>query len=203
MVPSDFKSFAARLKPAFQSDNIRLNERSLDVVLQEIISCPFLTYAISTSVSAQVERNEHMIYPVKVDVTEVRNRLVQCKVRDHVVHVDQPKEFGADDTAPTPPEMLAISLGSCVVSTIQFIAMQKGINVENIHVTVEGNIDFSKAMGMSDKQRSGFAGLNIGIKFDSSLSARERQDLINTVFRCGASIDSIQNTTPVTYEILE
>jgi uncharacterized OsmC-like protein len=58
-----------------------------------------------------------VIYNVKVDVKEVRNRTVQCKVRNHIVHIDQIKEFGADDTAPTPPELLAISLGSCVVST--------------------------------------------------------------------------------------
>ena len=144
-----------------------------------------------------------MIYNVKVDAKEVRNRIVECKVRNHIVHVDQPKEFGADDTAPTPPEMLAISLGSCVVSTIQFIAMQKNMDVKNIHVTVEGSIDFSKAMGMSDKERAGFGALKVSIRFDVAMSAREKAEFIKTVFECGASIDSIQHTTPVTYEVLE
>lgn len=143
-----------------------------------------------------------MIYQVKVDAKEVNNRIVECKVRDHVVYVDQPKEFGADDTAPTPPEMLAISLGSCVVSTIQFIAMQRNIEVRNIQVTVEGSIDFSKAMGISDKERAGFRDLRVRIRFDAAMSATERADFIKTVFECGASIDSIENTTPLTYEVL-
>jgi putative redox protein len=36
------------------------------------------------------------------------------RVRDHVVHVDQPREAGGFDTAPTPTELLAASLASCV-----------------------------------------------------------------------------------------
>jgi len=144
-----------------------------------------------------------MIYSVKVDVKEIRNRIVECKVRNHVVRVDQPKEFGADDTAPTPPEMLAISLGSCVVSTIQFIAMRKNLDVGNIEVSVEGSIDFSKAMGISDRERAGFGALKVGIRFDSGMSSGEKEDFIKTVFQCGASIDSIWNATPVTWELLE
>jgi len=143
-----------------------------------------------------------MIYSVKVEAKELRNRIVECRVRDHVVHVDQPKEFGAEDTAPTPPEMLAISFGSCVVSTIQFMAMQRNIDVKNISVTVEGSIDFSKALGISDKERSGFKDLKIGIKFESQMSDEERQQFLKTVFECGASIDNIENSTPVTYELL-
>jgi uncharacterized OsmC-like protein len=144
-----------------------------------------------------------MIYSVHVEAKEVRNRTIACKVRDHTVQVDQPKEFGADDTAPTPPELLAISLGSCVVSTIQFLAAQRNIAVSNIQVTVDGDIDFSKAMGISDKERAGFKELKIGIRFDAPLSTAEKNDLLKAVFRCGASIDSVQNTTPVTYTLVE
>lgn len=141
-------------------------------------------------------------YSVKVSVNEVRNRTVEAKVRDHVVRVDQPTAFGADDTAPTPPEMLAVSLGTCVVSTIQFLAMQKKMEVKNIQVTVEGDIDFSRAMGIPTENRAGFAGLKIGVQFDSNLSSTEKGAFIKDVFERGASIDNIMNATPVTYELL-
>ena len=36
-----------------------------------------------------------MIYNVRADVKEIRNRLVECRVRDHIVMVDQPEEFEA------------------------------------------------------------------------------------------------------------
>ena len=144
-----------------------------------------------------------MIYNVRADVKEIRNRLVECRVRDHIVMVDQPEEFEADNTAPNPPEMLAIALGSCFVSTIQFIAMQKNIDAKNIHVTVEGDIDFSKAMGISDKERAGFKALKVGVAFDTNLSPREKNEFIKTVVEYGASIDNILNSTPVNVEILD
>ncbi len=32
-----------------------------------------------------------MIYNVKVDVEEVKNRILECRVRNHIIHVDHPK----------------------------------------------------------------------------------------------------------------
>ncbi len=81
--------------------------------------------------------------------------------------------------------------------------MQKNNDVRNIYVTVEGSIDFSKATGISNKERSGFQSFNVGIKFDATMSDTERDEFIKIIFECGASIDNIQNTTQITYEILE
>ena len=156
------------------------------------------------SAYSQIDKgNKKPVYSVKVDVKEVKNRTLECKVRNHTVYVDQPKSFGADDTAPTPPEMLAVSFGSCIVSTIQFIAFQKNISIHNISVTVEGDIDFSKAMCKSDENRAGFMGLKANIKFDAAMSIKEKQELIDKMFNLGAVIDNIRNTTPIEYNVVE
>jgi uncharacterized OsmC-like protein len=144
-----------------------------------------------------------MIYCVNVEVKEIQNRTLECKVRNHIVQVDQPKDFGADDSAPTPPEMLAVSLGSCVVSTMQFLAMQRNLLVKDIQVSVAGEIDYSKAMGISDNERAGFKAFTIGVKFDSPMSREAKDEFLKSVFQCGASIDSILNPTPIIYELLE
>ena len=150
-----------------------------------------------------MKEEQIMIYNVKVDVKEIKNRLVECRVRDHIVNVDQPEEFGADNSAPNPPEMLAIALGSCFVSTIQFIAIQRNIDVKNIHVIVEGDIDFSKAMGVSNKERAGFKALEVGVEFDTNLNPHEKTEFMKNVVECGASIDNILNSTPIDYKILD
>lgn len=143
-------------------------------------------------------------YHVRVNVREVQHRTVECRVRDHVVRVDQPREFGADDTAPTPPELLAAALGSCVVSTMQFVAAQRGQDIRDIHVTVEGSVDFSKAVGLRTSNRAGFGGLKVGIQFVApAMSAEEKAEFIRAVFVCGAAIDNIQNATPLTYALVE
>ncbi len=145
--------------------------------------------------------NNKPIYSVKAEVKEIRNRTLECKVRNHTVLIDQPESFGADDKAPTPPEMLAISLGGCVASTMQFVAAQRKIEVKDIRVVVEGDIDYTTALGMCCSDRSGFSGFKIKISFDSKLTDKEKTEFIDNVFKIGAVIDNIINTTPVKYEI--
>jgi organic hydroperoxide reductase OsmC/OhrA len=75
------------------------------------------------------EKKDDTTYKVRVEVREVKNRIVEGKVRNHNIYIDQPKEFGADNTAPTPPETLAFALGSCFVSTGRLIASQRNMSL--------------------------------------------------------------------------
>jgi len=147
--------------------------------------------------------SQSTLYDVKVTVRALKNRTLECHVRDHKIIVDQPKQFGADDLGPTPPEMLAISYGSCVVSTMQFLANQRNIALSNITVTIDGQIDFAKAMGVSNKKRAGFQELGVKISFTSNMTSSEKKKFINQVLEVGAAIDNIANPTPVKLEIIE
>lgn len=90
----------------------------------------FILLAIS-SYAQNDSINNPEIYTVKTEIKELKNRTLECKVRDHTIIVDQPKAFGADDLGPTPPEMLAIAYGSCVVATMQLVALQCNLNIKN------------------------------------------------------------------------
>ncbi|MGD9638339.1 MAG: OsmC family protein [Alphaproteobacteria bacterium] len=150
----------------------------------------------------QAEENKNL-YHINVTSYEVKNRIVESKVRNHTVRIDQPKEFGADDTAPTPPEYLAIAFGSCVVSTLRFIAILENIEIKNIQVDVSGTIDFSKAMEMPTEKRAGIEGLNVDVSFDSNLSKAEKQSLLDKALNRGAAIDNVMNNTKVIYKLVD
>lgn len=138
-------------------------------------------------------------YPVRVSVYELGNRTVVAEVRGHKIISDQPKEFGADDKGPTPPELLASSFGTCIVATMQLLASQQNIQISDIKVEVDGVIDFSKAMGQPGKNRSGFQGLTAKISFNSTMSAPEKEAFIGKVSQIGAALDTIENKTPIQY----
>ena len=158
-----------------------------------------IPFALAASGSG--EEKEVQPYHVKVASMEIKNRIVESKVRGHVVRIDQPKEFGADDTAPTPPEYLAISLGSCVVSTIRFVAMLEKVDIRKIEAVVEGEIDFSKAMGLDTENRAGFSVLSVSVSFDSDMPVEKKKEFLDKVFQRGAAIDNLMNSTPVEYRI--
>lgn len=163
----------------------------------------FSVSAATPTIASDQSEDNTMLYPINIEIKEVSNRAQEAQVRGHKIIIDQPKEFGADDTGPTPPELLAISYGSCVLSTIQLLAAQQKLDISDIKVSVTGTVDFSKAMGISDKNRAGFPSLTIKLSFKSSLTKEQKQKLIADVSRVGAAIDNIENTTPVKYVLEE
>jgi hypothetical protein len=86
---------------------------------------------------------------------------------------------------------------------MQFLALQRNLTVKDIFVEVEGSIDFSKALGISDANRAGFSGLNLKIRFDSDMTSDEKKSFINDVLKIGAAIDNVDNPTPVKYELID
>jgi putative redox protein len=58
-------------------------------------------------------------------------------IRDHSVAVDEPRESGGDDTAPSPQEMLAASLASCTAITMEMYAERKGWDIGPVEVECE------------------------------------------------------------------
>ena len=63
--------------------------------------------------------------------------------RGHKFVVDEPVSLGGTDTAASPLELLAASLGACTATTIEMYAQRKGWDVGAMEVVV----DFSPARG--------------------------------------------------------
>ncbi len=159
--------------------------------------------AVSETGKENDEKKADKTYKVRVEVKEVKNRIVEGKVRNHVIYIDQPKEFGADNTAPTPPETLAFALGSCFVSTGRLIAIQKNMNLRAIEVVVESELDFAKAMGMSQEKRAGFSGFKIITKIDADMSTEDKKKFLQEISSRCPMCDNIMNPTSVSYELKE
>jgi putative redox protein len=59
------------------------------------------------------------------------------QVRDHQLSVDEPLHVGGQDTAPSPQELLAVSLASCTAITMEMYAARKGWEIGHVEVAVE------------------------------------------------------------------
>ncbi len=136
-------------------------------------------------------------YPVRVDITEQSGRVVQGMVRGHVMNIDQPTAWGGSDSAPTPPETFAFAVGACVVSTARLVAMLENISIRSISASVDGSIDFAKALGKPGNNRAGYAGLDVAITLDSDLSEDEATRFLEAVKERCPLCDNVATTTPL------
>jgi uncharacterized OsmC-like protein len=123
--------------------------------------------------------------------------LVEGTVRQHRLTVDQPKQFGGDDTAPTPPETLAFALGSCIVSTGRLLAKQSGLDVKKLEAVVDGELDFAKALGTPNAGRAGFRGFRILVTIDGSLSNEDKRNLLAQISERCPMCDNLAEKTPL------
>lgn len=69
-----------------------------------------------------------------IEVEHKENDLFQIRVRDHVLQVDQPKEVGGTDTAPTPTELFVVSLASCVAFYVRRYLARHEMPTEGLSV---------------------------------------------------------------------
>jgi putative redox protein len=56
--------------------------------------------------------------------------------RGHCVRVDEPEEFGGEDTGPMPTEMLVVALASCFCLAVAWAARKRRIPLEDLRVSV-------------------------------------------------------------------
>ena len=58
-------------------------------------------------------------------------------IRNHTFTVDQPEDNGGDNIGPTPPEIFAASLGTCIGVYVTSYCNAKGINCKGISFDVD------------------------------------------------------------------
>ena len=71
----------------------------------------------------------------EITITLPGGRRVDAQVGRHVVHSDQPRDNGGDDTAPSPFDLFLASMGACAGIFVQGFCAKRGISTEGLTLT--------------------------------------------------------------------
>lgn len=134
---------------------------------------------------------------IRTTLVQGPNRRIIARARGHELVLDVSPERGGDDAGPTPPECLAMALGGCVLNICRVLAMEKRIDLEDIRVSVNADIDPTKAFGLPTDKRAGFSKLSVRLKMTSKLNEAEKKDFLQELVRRCPLCDTIGNSTPV------
>jgi hypothetical protein len=69
---------------------------------------------------------------------------------------DHPAVLSGDDAAPSPVEWVLHALATCLTAGIGTIAAARGIKLNRVESTVEGDIDLRGVLGLSGEVRNGY-----------------------------------------------
>jgi uncharacterized OsmC-like protein len=118
-------------------------------------------------------------------------------VEPFILKADEPPLIGGNGDAANPVEFLLHALTSCLTTSLVAHAAVRGIVVEDINTSTEGDIDIRGFLGMSEGVRKGYQAIRITMKVKSKASAETLRELalFSPVY------DVVSNSLPVEFNI--
>ena len=113
------------------------------------------------------------------------------------IEADHPEAFAADDNAPTPAEIALTGLASCLMGGVAAVAQHRGIQLNSVKATVEGDMDLAGILGIDDDVRNGFGTIRITFDIDADASEDDIKALVAQSQKRSAVFDCVTNPTQV------
>ncbi|MCM2314899.1 MAG: OsmC family protein [Thermoanaerobaculia bacterium] len=125
----------------------------------------------------------------------------QKRAADFTFGGDHPAVLVGTDKAPTPVEFLLHALAACLTAGIGNIASARGINLEMVESTVEGNIDLMGLLGLDDKVRNGYQGIRVSFRIKGNASEEELKQIVFRSKDRSAVYDVLTSGVPVDLQV--
>ena len=110
---------------------------------------------------------------------------------------DEPPVLLGSDRAANPGEYLMHALAACVTSAIVYHAAAKGIAIEKIESTIEGDVDLRGFLGLDASVRNGFEQIRMKLRIKADLPETQLQELCDLGPKFSPVFDSVTNGLPV------
>jgi len=93
------------------------------------------------------------------------------------IDADEPPVLLGQDQGANPVEHLLNALAGCLTSSIVYHAAIRGIEIEEIESTVEGDIDIRGFMGLSNEVRKGYKNIKVTFRIQSDAPKEKLEEL--------------------------
>ena len=94
----------------------------------------------------------------------------QSHVAPHMAAGDHPAVLCGSDAGPTPVEWVLHALAACLTAGVANIASARGIKLNTVESTVEGDIDLRGILGLSGEVRNGYERIKVPFEIDGDAS---------------------------------
>ena len=115
----------------------------------------------------------------------------------HVFIKDEPPILLGKDTGANPVEYLLAGLAGCVTTSLVCHAAARGIKIDSIESTLEGNIDLQGLLHIDKDVNPGYQGIDISFKIESDASDEVLEELIEFAKNVSPVGNTISRPTPI------
>ena len=121
--------------------------------------------------------------------------------QDFTYHADHPPVLVGGDNGPTPAEYLLHALAACLTAGLANVAAARGIELTEVHSTVEGDIDLLGILGLDDTVRNGYEQIRVSFVVKGNAPPDKLREVVEQSRRRSAVFDVVTNSVPVTIDV--
>ena len=118
-----------------------------------------------------------------------------------VLQADHPRVLVGNDNGPTPAEYLLHALGACLMSGLGNIAAARGIELDEVTASIEGDIDLRGILGLDPEVRNGFEGIRVQFHVKGDAEAEKLASLVRQSQERSAVYDVVTHGVPVRIDV--
>ena len=120
---------------------------------------------------------------------------------DFTFDADHPPVLVGGDNGPTPAEHLLHALAACLTSGLANIAAARGIDLEEVTSTVEGDINLLGILGLDPDVRNGYEAIRVTFHVKGDAEAEKLKALVEQSRNRSAVYDVITHGVPVSIDV--
>ena len=113
------------------------------------------------------------------------------------LEADEPAILLGKDTAANPVEHLLHALASCVTTSMVYHAAARGIQIDKVESTFEGDLDLRGFLELDPSVRKGYQGIRARFKVSANVPDDQLQEIIRLGTGHSPVYDSLANGVPI------
>jgi uncharacterized OsmC-like protein len=113
------------------------------------------------------------------------------------LETDHPTVFASEDKAATPVEIVLAGLAGCLTAGVAAVAQNRGIQLNSVKATIEGDMDIQGILGIDSDIRNGFGNIRVNFDIDADASEEDIKALVAQSQKRSAVFDVVANPTNV------
>lgn len=127
--------------------------------------------------------------------------LERSRLIPFVLEADEPGILLGTDAAPNPVEYLLHALAACLTTSMVYHAAARGIHIEEIESSFEGDIDLHGFLELDKSVRQGYQGLRVNFKIKADVPVEQLDEIVQLGTKHSPVFDSLVNGVPVSVAV--
>ena len=121
-----------------------------------------------------------------------------ARQKSFILHADEPPVLLGQDKAANPVEYLLHALAACLTTSMVYHAAARGIQIERVESSFEGDIDLHGFLDLDPKVRKGYQGIRVNFKIKADVPEEQLDEIVQLGTGHSPVFDSLTKGVPVT-----